>query len=99
MAFLFATNRQFELNNKFQDIGRLKQSIFSLLASTGTLDNLVNAPGEVAGNRNGVRVSVVHLPMSGRRFHEVVMAGGDTQDQTAGRMEEVAEKIKRFDFD
>jgi hypothetical protein len=97
MAFLFHRTRQTVLNDQFQDIQELKRSIFGVRAETATIDHLVNNAAEVAGDRNGARVAVVHLPMSGRTFHETVMAGGDTHDDTLGRLDEVAAKIQRFD--
>ena len=97
MASLFCNTRQMVLSEALQDVGELKASIAGLLRESGFTD-VVNTPGEVAGNRGSVHLSVLHLFIGGRSFFELVMAGGDGGDVTLGAVNEVVNKIKNLHF-
>jgi hypothetical protein len=56
----------------------------------------VNTPGEVAGNRGDVRLSVLHLFIGGRSFFELVMAGGEAGDVTLGAVNDVVKGIQNI---
>jgi hypothetical protein len=82
MAFLSFNAQNFELSAALSNIGDLKLSVADGLRGQGFTD-VVNTPGEVAGNHaGGVRLSVSYLPTGGRSFLQVVAAGGDTADGT-----------------
>ena len=56
---------------------------------------------EVAGVKNGVIVSIGHLPIAGLDFHEVSIAAGDDVAQTRSTLNDVVAKLKAlklFDF-
>lgn len=97
MASLFCNTRQMVLSEALQGIGELKNVIANELRKSGFTD-VVNTQGEVAGNRGGVRLSVLHLFIGGRNFFELVMAGGDTHDATLGAVNEVVNKIHSLHF-
>ncbi len=97
MAALFANTRQMVLSEALANVGELKGVIADMLRNSGFTD-VVNTPGEVAGNRSNVRLSVLHLFIGGRSFYEIVMAGGDTGDVTLGTVNEVVNKIANLKF-
>jgi hypothetical protein len=41
---------------------------------------VVRSDAEVAGNKSGCRVAIVHLQIAGPNFHEVFMLAGDSLD-------------------
>ena len=97
MAALFANSQRKELNPALGSVGELKNVIANELkkhAFTDVIDN----QSEVAGNRKGVRLSVLHLPIEGRTFWQVVMAGGETADVTLAAVNEVVAIIKNLKF-
>jgi len=98
MAGLFANSQLIELNPALANIGELKNVIFNSVLRDSGFTDVVNTPAEVAGNRNGVRVSVLHLSTGGRGFWRVCMAGGDTVDGTQQTLNEVVDKIEHLVF-
>jgi hypothetical protein len=97
VAALFANSQRRELNPALGSVGELKNVIADQLkkhAFTDVIDN----QSEVAGNRNGVRLSVLHLPIQGRTFWEVVMAGGDNGNVTLESVNEVVSIIQNLKF-
>ena len=97
MASLFANSQRKELNPSLGSVGELKNAIATALKSNGFTD-VINNQSEVAGNRNGVRLSILHLPIDGRTFWQVVMAGGDTGDVTLGSVNQVVDIIRKLKF-
>jgi hypothetical protein len=97
MAALFFNDRRMDLSDALANVGELKNVIFNELKGSGFTD-VVNTPSEVAGNRNGVRVSILHLPISGRSFWQVFMAGGDAGDVTQETINEVVNKVEHLQF-
>ena len=96
MAVLFANTRQIDLSEALGSVGELKGVIANELRQAGFTD-VVNTQAEVAGNRSGgVRLSVLHLPIVGRSFWQIVMAGGDTADITQGAVNEVVNRIQHL---
>jgi hypothetical protein len=97
MAALFVNAQRRELSDALANIGELKGAIAEALKGIGFTD-VVHTPGEVAGNRAGVRLSVSHLPIAGRSFWEVVAAAGDTGDATRGAVDQAVDKIRHLAF-
>jgi hypothetical protein len=98
MAALFANTRRMDLSEALGSVGELKGVIANELQQSGFTD-VVNTQGEVAGNRGGgVRLSVLHLPIAGRSFWQIVMAGGDAADVTQGAVNEVVNRIQHLHF-
>jgi hypothetical protein len=94
MAALFCDTRQIELHvPPLQNIEDWKAEIAARLNHLG-FQNVVHAPKEVAGNRGDVRLSVLHLPIGGLNFFELVMAGGEAGDVTQGAVNDVVNAIK-----
>jgi hypothetical protein len=83
------------LSPALQDIGEWKGLIANELKGSGFVD-VVNTPGEVAGNRGDARLSVLHLFIGGRSFFELVMAGGEAGDVTRAAVNEVVNKIQNI---
>jgi hypothetical protein len=86
-----------ELSEALGSIGELKGVIDDALRQIGFSD-VVNNQSEVAGNRNGVRVSILHLHIADRSFYQVFMAAGDTGDVTQGTINEVVNKVEGLQF-
>jgi hypothetical protein len=97
MAFLFANSQHKELSPALGSIGELKNVIANELKKNGFTD-VIDDQAEVAGNRSGVRLSVLYLPIQGRTFWQVVMAGGDTHDGTLGSVNQVVTIIQNLKF-
>ena len=97
MAALFANSSRMDLNEALANIGELKNVIANELRGKGFTD-VVDTQAEVAGNRSGVRVSVLHLFIGGRSFWQVVMAGGDAANTTQETVNEVVDAIKKLKF-
>ena len=97
MAALFANSSRMDLNEALGSIGELKGVIANALRGKGFTD-VVDTQLEVAGNRSGVRVSVLHLSIGGRSFWQVVMAGGDAADVTQRTVNEVVQTINNLHF-
>ena len=92
MAFLFCHTRQMELDDFTPSIRELKANIAAVLVQSAFTD-VINNDAEVAGNRANMRLSVLHLPISGRRFYEQVMAAGDDRDATLALVNEIVAAI------
>lgn len=93
MAVLFWNTRQMELGPQHPPtIGEHKANIAHLLVQSAFTD-VINNDAEVAGNRANMRLSVLHLPIGGRRFYELVMAAGDDRDTTLALVNEIVAAI------
>jgi hypothetical protein len=88
-----------ELNPALGSIGELKNVIFhSVLEDRGFTD-LVHTESEVAGNRHGVRVCILHLHIADRHFWRVVLGVSDAGfDPANAAVNEVFEAIDRLSF-
>jgi hypothetical protein len=96
MAFLFFNYRSMGLSEALASIGELKGVVADTLKKDG-FTNVVNSPSEVAGNRGGVRVSILHLHIADRNFWQVFMASGDTA-ATQTTLNEVVNKVEHLHF-
>jgi hypothetical protein len=98
MAALAARSDVRELNPALGSIGELKNVIVhSVLEERGFTD-VVNTPSEVAGNRRGCRLSILHLHIANRRFWRVVMCACDNFENARASVDEVADAINRLTF-
>ena len=97
MASLFCNTRQMVLSEALGSIGELKNVIANELTKSGFTD-VINDQAEVAGNRNGMRLSVLHLLIGNRNFYQQVMAAGDDGNATLGLVNEVVVKIQNLHF-
>ena len=70
--------------------------IANTLKQDGFTD-VVNTQSEVAANRGGVRVSILHLHIADRNFWQVFMASGDTA-ATQSTLNEVVNKVENLKF-
>ena len=70
--------------------------IANTLKQDGFTD-VVNTQSEVAANRGGVRVSILHLHIADRNFWQVFMAAGDTA-ATQSTLNEVVNKVENLKF-
>lgn len=61
-----------ELNPSLGSIGELKNVIAHSVLEARGFGEVVDTAGEVAGNRNTCRVSILHLPIADRSFWRVV---------------------------
>jgi hypothetical protein len=96
MAFLFFNAHSMGLSQALANIGELKGVIVDTLKKDGFTD-VVNTQTEVAGNRAGVRVSILHLHIADRNFWQVFMAAGDTAN-TQPTLNEVVNKVENLTF-
>jgi hypothetical protein len=98
MAALFCDTRRLELNvPPLGNIEDWKTEITARLKHIG-FQGVVHTPKEVAGNRGDVRLSVLHLPIGGLNFFELVMAGGEAGDVTQVAVNDVVTAIKDQPF-
>jgi hypothetical protein len=86
-----------DLSVALANVGELKMVIADSLRKSG-FTGVVNTQSEVAGNRSGVRVAVLHLHIGDTRFWQVVMGGGDAGDATQRAVNEVMDTIKNLKF-
>jgi hypothetical protein len=88
-----------ELNPALGSVGELKNVIaHSVLGDRGFTD-VVNAPSEVAGNRNACRVCILYLHIGDRNFWRVVIGMCDDGFDPARMMvDEVAGAIDQLAF-
>jgi hypothetical protein len=70
--------------------------IANTLKQDGFTD-VVNTQSEVAANRGGVRVSILHLHIADRNFWQVFMAAGDTA-ATQSTLNEVVNRVENLTF-
>lgn len=94
---LFFKYRDITLSEALANIGELKTVIADALRKKGFTD-VVTTSSEVAGNRSGVRVSILHLLIGGSRFWQVIMAGGNVGETTQRTVDEVLSMIKKLKF-
>jgi hypothetical protein len=97
MTALFADSHSMQLSDALTNIGELKNSIADMMHRINFSD-VVHTQGEVAGNRSGVRVSVLYLHIADRGFWQVAMAAGDTENGTRGALNDVLKGIKNVHF-
>ena len=99
MAGLAARSERRELNPALGSVGELKNVIFhSVLKAKGFTD-VVNTPGEVAGNRDGCRVSILYLHVANRDFWRVGMCVCDAGfDKAKATVDEVCNAIDQLKF-
>jgi hypothetical protein len=99
MAALFLRSEQRQLSQALGSIGELKNVILHSVFEQRGFTDAVNTPGEVAGNRQGCRVSVLYLPIAGRNFWRVVACVSDTDfNKAKGAGDEVAVAIDQLKF-
>ena len=96
MAFLFFNFRSMGLSEALANVGELKGVVANTLKQDGFTD-VVNTQSEVAANRGGVRVSILHLHIADRSFWQVFMAAGDTA-ATQSTLNEVVNKVENLKF-
>ncbi|MET0222109.1 MAG: hypothetical protein ABW213_15770 [Tardiphaga sp.] len=96
MAFLFFNAHSMSVSEALSGIGEYKGVVVNTLKQDGFTD-VINTSTEIAGDRNGVRVSILHLPIAGRKFWQVFMAGGDGNN-TQTTLNEVVKKIEHLKF-
>jgi hypothetical protein len=88
-----------ELNPALGSIGELKNVIAHSVLEARRFTEVVNTPGEVAGNRDGCRVSILHLHIGGRSFWRVVVCSCDGGfDQARATVDEVVDAINSLTF-
>jgi threonine aldolase len=87
-----------EVREVDRSIGELKNVIAHSVLEANRFTNVVNTPSEVAGNRNGCRVSILHLHIAGTRFWQVVMCSCDSFDKAKAAVDEVANAIRNLKF-
>jgi hypothetical protein len=98
MAALAFEFEQRELSEALGSIGELKNVIAHSVLEQRGFTNVVNNPAEVAGNRNGCRLSVLHLHISGRNFFRVVVCACDSFDKARATVDEVEREINNLHF-
>jgi hypothetical protein len=96
-AALFWNSRNMELSSALANVGELKGVIANTLSGIG-FSSVVNTPSEVAGDRNGVRVSIAHLHIAGTQYWQVFMAAGDAANVTQATLNEVVNKVEHLKF-
>ena len=96
MAFLFFNFRSMGLSQALANVGELKGAVANALKQDG-FTGVVNTQSEVAGDKNGVRVSILHLHIVDRQFWQVFMAGGDNAN-TQTILNEVVNKVEHLAF-
>jgi hypothetical protein len=95
VATLLFKYRPRVLSAATENIGEVKRSYKDALQRLGFTD-VVHSSSEVAGNKNGCRVAILHLHIAGPNFHEVFMVGGDNADASRNVLEEAV--AIRFHF-
>ena len=96
LAFRF---ERFELNEVLGSIGELKNVIAHSVLEASGFSDVVDTESEVAGNRPGARVSVLHLPIVDRQFWRVVMGVSDAGfDPASAAVNEVSQAIDALKF-
>jgi hypothetical protein len=99
MAGLAFRSESRELNPAVGSIGELKNVILHSVLEARHFTDVVNTPGEVAGNRNGCRVSILYLFIANRSFWRVVMGVCDGGfDSARAMVDEVATAIDQLKF-
>jgi hypothetical protein len=96
MAFLFFNTHSMSVSEALSGIGEYKGVVVNTLKQDGFTD-VINTSSEIAGDRNGVRVSIQHLQIADRKFWQVFMAGGDGNN-TQTTLNEVVQKVENLKF-
>ena len=96
---LYVRTEQRELSEAIGSVGELKNVILHSVFEAHRFTDSQNTQAEVAGNRDGSRVSVIYLFIGGRNFWRVV-AVGSSGDFNAARTigDEVAVAIDNLRF-
>jgi hypothetical protein len=98
MAALSARSEVRELNPALGSIGELKNVIAHSVLEQRGFSDVVNTQSEVAGNRSGCRLSVIHLHIADRSFWRVVMCACDDFGTASAAVNEVADTINGLKF-
>jgi hypothetical protein len=98
MTALFADSHSMQLSLALGSIGELKNSVADMMQHRLNFTDVVHTQGEVAGNRSGVRVSVIYLHIGDRAFWQVAMAAGDTENGTRAALNDVLTGIRNLHF-
>jgi len=98
MAALSFRNEVRELNPNLGSIGELKNVIVHSVLEERGFSDVVNTESEVAGNRSGCRLSVIHLHIADRSFWRVVMCACDDFGTASAAVNEVADAINNLKF-
>ena len=97
MASLWWNSEIRDVSVALSGIGELKSVISNALNGKGFSDVHVNNL-EVAGEKNGVWISIGHFHIADRQFWEIVMGSGNTVEQTKGVVDEVVTLLKGLRF-
>lgn len=97
MAFLFCNTRRMTLSEELANAAELKGIIANQMVDDG-FEDVVNNQSEVAGNRDGMRLSVLHLFIGDRDFFQQVMAAGDQADATQELVNQQRARIEALHF-
>lgn len=90
---MFFQDQQLGLSEGLSGIGELKTLVANLMRANGFTAVVVTA-AEVAGNRGAVRVTVLHLPVTDTRYWQVVIAAGDTVQETQSTCNDLGHRIQ-----
>ncbi|MFF7946265.1 hypothetical protein [Streptomyces griseorubiginosus] len=96
MASLWWNNRMRTVTDD-TPIGQVKHAIGHKLTESGYTNVRVNDQ-EVAGGKGSVWVSVADFHINGPAFWEVVMAAGDSNDETQTVLNDAVDHIKSIQF-
>jgi hypothetical protein len=91
MAGLSIRTDPYELG--FDSIGELKNVVAHSVLEAHRFTNVVNTPAEVAGDRNGCRLSVQYLHIAERSFWRVVTCACDSFENARAAVDEVVDAI------
>jgi hypothetical protein len=99
MAELAFEYEEFELSVALANIGELKNVILHSVLEEKGFTNVVDTTSQVAGDRNGCRVSILHLHIADRNFWQVVMCSCEGGSHKASTMVgEVVDAIHELVF-
>jgi hypothetical protein len=99
VAGLFLRTERRELNPNLGGVGELKNVIANNVLKQRGFTDVVDSEGEVAGNRPGIRVSIIHLFIADRDFWRVIAVVADAGFPAAKATgDEVATAINRLAF-
>lgn len=96
MAFLWWNSSIREISDALSGVSELKGVIETKLKQLGFRD-VARSDLDVAGNKDGIRVSIGHFHIEGFRYWEIVMAAGDNEATKAANNEVVA-MLKNLKF-
>ncbi|MCW3815748.1 hypothetical protein ONA91_14945 [Micromonospora sp. DR5-3] len=95
MAFLWWNSSVRNIGPAISGIGELKFLIENALRDEMGFRDVASSPLDVAGNKDGVRVSIAHFQKTPSSFWELVIAAGDTE-QTKATNDAVVEMLKKI---